>query len=99
MNIHLVSKVDSKIDSEFNLSFNSQAHFEVSKEGDIQTVISELRHFGILEHEPPHDMIPNTKPVRDLYTEGLQKLVQGGISRLYDNNHEADEHDDNLENI
>ncbi|KAF9897828.1 hypothetical protein BX616_004917, partial [Lobosporangium transversale] len=84
MNAHLFAEVDTRIDSEFDLSFDSYFHSEVSKESDIVLVINEIRRLGILEHQSPQGIISGIQPVRNLFIEGMLKLISGGANRLND---------------
>ncbi|KAF9976372.1 hypothetical protein BGZ65_007864 [Modicella reniformis] len=81
-NINTLRHIQTRVESEFNV-YHGTDHATTASDSDINRVWRSIREYGILGNPPQHvtqhhhSRFANVKPVKDLYEEGMVKLMEG----------------------
>ncbi|KAF9983205.1 hypothetical protein BGZ65_002057 [Modicella reniformis] len=89
-NIRLFSKIASKLESQYEIPFNSNYHSVMSAEIDMGRIVRALKEHDIFSHDP-RTSDRNTPVVTDLMKEGMVRLVNGGFAKFVQGIHDGSE--------
>ncbi|KAF9935328.1 hypothetical protein BGZ65_003413 [Modicella reniformis] len=78
-NINVLADVSSRMESEYKIPNNHNWHSAVSADEDIRAILTSLKECHILSLDPLPEGLPVPKPVKDLFDEGLMKMMKHGV--------------------
>lgn len=84
MNIHAFQQIKTKVENEFDIPYSGTHHKSKDANLDIQRIMKLLQEENILSSELPiANKHSDIKVVKNLFVEGMQRLMEGGWIKAF----------------